>query len=128
MAVYSQQLRDAHQEAQSLLLTLADVLLAHEPNRPRPHVLRLRSVPLPGKVSAYSFETEEQMLEMLNCLIADAKGLPVTYPELTVYTVTAPIIPPPRTRRKKADVAAVPAEAPQSESGLESQPEVVANA
>lgn len=96
MAVYSPLFRNAHLAVQNALQGVFDVLLAHEPSRPRPYVIWLRNPNKPRVRHGYAFQTEIEVMAFFEALNAEAQGTPLVGTGL----VLIPYEPPPPTPKK----------------------------
>jgi hypothetical protein len=120
MAAYPLLLRNAHLAVQNALDGRTDVLLTHEPGRPRPFVVRLRHPRDPSRVQGYCFETDAQVTDFMHLLLAQATGqpLPETEVELVPH-VPVPVIPKPMVKKRRSKAAAAEAEAEASDEAEE---------
>lgn len=103
MAVYSHDLRAAFNEAQQTLAKLMHVLLAHEPGRPRPYVVHLRSPSKPGHARSYTFAAEPELMTFFHALTAEAAGDASAASALVLVDhEPLPVVAPPARRRRSA--------------------------
>lgn len=107
MAAYPLPLRNAHLAVQTALEGRTDVLLTHEPGRPRPFVVRLRHPRDPSRVQGFCFESDAQVTDFMQLLLAQATGQPL--PEIEVELVPhvpVPVIPKPMVKKRRSKTAA----------------------
>jgi len=106
MAAYPLPLRNAHLAVQTALDGRSDVLLTHEPGRPRPFVVRLRHPRDPSRSQGFCFETDAQVTEFMHILLAQVTGEPLPATELELVPhVPVPVVPKPMVKKRRSKTA-----------------------
>jgi hypothetical protein len=116
MAAYPLPLRNAHLAVQTALDGRTDVLLTHEPGRPRPFVVRLRHPQDPSRFQGFCFETDVQVTEFMHILLAQVTGEPLPETELELVPhVPVPVVPKPMVKKRRSKAAVAEEAAAQAE-------------
>jgi len=106
MAAYPLPLRNAHLAVQTALDGKSDVLLTHEPGRPRPFVVRLRHPRDPSRAQGFCFETDAQVTEFMHIMLAQITGQPLPETELELVPhVPVPVVPKPMVKKRRSKTA-----------------------
>lgn len=126
MAAYPLPLRNAHLAVQNALDGRSDVLLTHEPGRPRPFVVRLRHPQDPSRAQGFCFESDVQVTEFMHILLAQVTGQPLPESELELVPhVPVPVVPKPIIKKRRSknataeEVVEAAAEVEEEEEELE---------
>lgn len=124
MAAYPLPLRNAHLAVQTALDGRSDVLLTHEPGRPRPFVVRLRHPRDPSRSQGFCFETDAQVTEFMHILLAQVTGQPLPETELELVPhVPVPVIPKPMVKKRRSKTAVADEVAAEDDQGDEADDE-----